>query len=76
MNSTANMNVTDVGEKKKRVIKNPQPKLNAERLMGPRGIHTIEELFKVIVSGDLCYIPPKINLNCVFHYKIMRQWKK
>ena len=47
MNATANMDVADGGEKKKRVIKNPQPKLNADRLMGPRGVHTIEELFKV-----------------------------
>jgi len=41
------MDGADGGEKKKRVIKNPQPKLNADRLMGPRGVHTIEELFKV-----------------------------
>ncbi|XP_023327913.1 TIMELESS-interacting protein [Eurytemora carolleeae] len=46
MNATANMDGADGGEKKKRVIKNPQPKLNADRLMGPRGVHTIEELFK------------------------------
>jgi len=30
--------------KKKRIIR-PQPKLNPERLMGPRGIQTIEDLF-------------------------------
>lgn len=41
----ANLDVTGTGEVKKRVIKNPQPKLNPERLMGQRGIQTIEELF-------------------------------
>jgi len=41
----ANLDVTGAGEVKKRVIKNPQPKLNPERLMGPRGIQTIEDVF-------------------------------
>jgi len=41
----ANLDVTGVTEvKKKRTIR-PQPKLNPERLMGPRGIQTIEDLF-------------------------------
>jgi len=41
----ANLDVTGAGEVKKRVIRNPQPKLNPERLMGPRGVQTIEDLF-------------------------------
>jgi len=32
--------------KKKRIIKNPQPKLNPERLMGDKGIQTVEGYFK------------------------------
>jgi len=45
---SANLDVTGVaGEKvKKRVIRNPQPKLNADRLMGSRGLHTLEDSFK------------------------------
>jgi len=43
MNATANL---DIGEKKRRVQRNPQPKLNADRLMGPRGIQTLEDVFK------------------------------
>ena len=42
----ANMDMTSAGDKKRRVIKNPQPKLNPDRLMGPRGIQTIEDLFE------------------------------
>ena len=34
-----------MGDTKKRVNRNPQPKLNPERLMGPRGIQTLEDLF-------------------------------
>ncbi|XP_034940425.1 protein TIPIN homolog [Chelonus insularis] len=30
----------------KRIIRNPQPKLNAQRLIGPKGIHTIENYFE------------------------------
>ena len=40
------MDMTSAGDKKRRVIKNPQPKLNPDRLMGPRGIQTIEDLFE------------------------------
>jgi len=32
--------------KKRRIIKNPQPKLNPDRLMGDKGIQTIEDYFK------------------------------
>jgi len=42
----ANLDMTGVADKKKRIIKNPQPKLNPDRLMGPRGIQTIEDLFE------------------------------
>ncbi|XP_049831102.1 protein TIPIN homolog [Schistocerca gregaria] len=35
-----------VDPKKKRVVKNPQPKLNPVRLMGPRGIAVLEDTFK------------------------------
>lgn len=35
-----------VEPKKKRVVKNPQPKLNPARLMGPRGIAVLEDTFK------------------------------
>jgi len=41
----ANLDVTGAGEVKKRIIRNPQPKLNPERIMGPRGVQTIEDLF-------------------------------
>ena len=41
----ANLDVTGVGDTKKRIIRNPMPKLNPERLMGPRGIQTIEDAF-------------------------------
>lgn len=44
--AAANLDTTGAGDKKKRVIKNPQPKLDPERLMGPRGIHTLEDIFK------------------------------
>ena len=46
MNATANLEGAGE-EKKKRVIRNPQPKLNADRIMGPRGIQTLEQVFKV-----------------------------
>merc|ERR1719354_935497 len=42
---TANLDVSAV-VKPKRVIKNPQPKLNPERLMGPRGLLALGEEFK------------------------------
>ena len=45
----ANLDLTTAagdGKTKKRVIRNPQPKLNPERLMGPRGIQTIEDIFQ------------------------------
>ena len=45
MNATANLEVPSAADKKKRVIKNPQPNLNAERIMGPRGI--LKDIFKV-----------------------------
>jgi len=41
----ANLDVTGAGEVKKKRILNPQPKLNPERIMGPRGIQTIEDMF-------------------------------
>ncbi|CAD6224812.1 GSCOCG00005565001-RA-CDS [Cotesia congregata] len=31
---------------KKRIVRNPIPKLNPARLKGPKGVHTIEEYFK------------------------------
>lgn len=31
---------------KKRIVRNPMPKLNPARLKGPKGVHTIEEYFK------------------------------
>ena len=35
--------MTSAGDgKKRRIIKNPQPKLNPERLMGDKGIQTVE----------------------------------
>ena len=43
----ANLDMTSAADKKKRIIKNPQPKLNPDRLMdGSRGIQTIENLFE------------------------------
>ena len=42
----ANLDMTGAADKKKRIIKNPQPKLNPDRLMGPRGIQTIEDMFE------------------------------
>ena len=43
---SSEVGVPDPTVKKKRIIKNPQPKLNPDRLMGPRGIQTIEDLFE------------------------------
>lgn len=43
----ANLDVTGAAEvKQKRIIRNPQPKLDADRLMGPRGIQTLENVFE------------------------------
>ena len=41
----ANLDVTGAGEVKKRKPVRPQPKLNPERIMGERGIQTIEDMF-------------------------------
>jgi len=41
----ANLDVTGAGEVKKRKPVRPQPKLNPERIMGDRGIQTIEDMF-------------------------------
>jgi len=46
----ANLDVTGAGgeggdKKKKTVIRKPIPKLDNDRIMGPRGVHTLEELF-------------------------------
>ena len=38
--------MTAAGDKKRRIIRNPMPKLNPERLMGDKGIQTVEEYFK------------------------------
>merc|ERR1712179_631408 len=40
-----NLEVTGAGEVKKRKPVRPQPKLNPERIMGDRGIQTIEDMF-------------------------------
>ena len=42
----ANLDVTGTGEVKKKINRNPQPKLDADRLMGARGLQTLEEVFK------------------------------
>ena len=31
---------------KKKIIRNPQPKLDADRILGPRGVPILEEVFK------------------------------
>eukprot|EP00088_Acartia_fossae_P069158 TRINITY_DN8951_c0_g1_i2.p1 TRINITY_DN8951_c0_g1~~TRINITY_DN8951_c0_g1_i2.p1 ORF type:complete len:356 (-),score=103.36 TRINITY_DN8951_c0_g1_i2:342-1382(-) len=46
LNATANLEEGQEDVKKKRIIRNPQPKLNADRLTGPRGLHTLEDVFK------------------------------
>ena len=33
-------------EKKKRIIRNPQPKLDPDRITGPRGVGQLEDIFK------------------------------
>lgn len=34
------------GEKpKKKIVRNPQPKLDADRILGPRGVPILEEVF-------------------------------
>ena len=38
--------MTAAGDKKRRIIRNPMPKLNPEKLMGDKGIQTVEEYFK------------------------------
>ncbi|XP_030384393.1 protein TIPIN homolog [Scaptodrosophila lebanonensis] len=35
-------------EAKKRTVRNPRPRLTVDKLLGPRGLHTIEEYFKDI----------------------------
>ena len=32
-------------ETKKRIIRNPQPKLNPDRILGPRGVPVLEQVF-------------------------------
>jgi len=44
-NQSVNLDVTAV-TKAKRVIKNPQPKFNPDRLMGPRGLMALTDEFK------------------------------
>lgn len=48
LNETANQTQTQAeGEvKKKRIIRNPQPKLNPERITGNRGVGALEDIFK------------------------------
>ena len=44
--SNLDMTSATTDGKKRRIIKNPQPKLNPERLMGDKGIQTVEDYFK------------------------------
>lgn len=48
--------------KPKRVIKNPQPKLNAETLKGPRGIHTLPQVFEKVKFKGKGYEERDLNL--------------
>lgn len=48
--------------KPKRVIKNPQPKLNAETLKGPRGIHTLPQVFEKVKFKGKGYEEQDLNL--------------
>ena len=36
----------DVLQPKKRIIRNPQPKLNPDRILGPRGVTILSEVFQ------------------------------
>lgn len=48
--------------KPKRVIKNPQPKLNAETLKGPRGIHTLPQVFEKVKFKGKGFEEQDLNL--------------
>lgn len=48
--------------KPKRVVKNPQPKLNAETLKGPRGIHTLPQVFEKVHFKGKGYEEQDLNL--------------
>lgn len=53
---------TRTAEKPKRVVRNPQPKLNAETLKGPKGIHTLPQLFKNTKFKGLGYEEEDLNM--------------
>jgi len=64
-----NSNATRV-EPKKRTVKNPQPKLDPERLKGPRGIAVIADAFKDFKFHGKGY--EKVDLNRVM--KRLEHW--
>lgn len=49
-------------QKPKRVVKNPQPKLNADTLKGPRGIHTLDKFFEKVKFKGKGYEEQDLNL--------------
>ena len=55
---------------KKHVIRNPLPKLNTERLKGPKGIHTIEKYFEGFKFHGQGY--EKLDLNRIM--KRLEHW--
>lgn len=64
-----NSNATRV-EPKKRTVKNPRPKLDPERLKGPRGIAVIADAFKDFKFHGKGY--EKMDLNRVM--KRLEHW--
>lgn len=48
--------------KPKRIIKNPQPKLNVETLKGSRGIHTLPQVFEKVKFKGKGYEEQDLNL--------------
>ncbi|KAJ9579228.1 hypothetical protein L9F63_024665, partial [Diploptera punctata] len=69
-NDTANADGTRIDPKKKRIVRNPQPKLNPERLKGPRGIAILEENFKDFKFHGKGY--ERVDLNRVM--KRLEHW--
>lgn len=51
-----------IQSKPKRVIKNPQPKLNADTLKGPRGIQTLPQIFEKVKFKGKGYEEQDLNL--------------
>lgn len=57
--------------KKKRIIRNPQPKLDAARITGNRGVGALEEIFKNFKPKGLINSPRDMYYYCLPHHYIL-----